>query len=181
MKENTKVIAKNYAKALYDSAQNDDLHEKIISDINTFSDFIQQKDLWHNLSSPILPKSKQKELIKELSHELGFESTTTDFLYVVTDRGRLNILSEIFKAYQKIYLKNKGIVEVEVETAVLLTDTQKETLIKKLKQKWHQEILLHQKLNEQILGGLILHYQSHEIDDSLIGKIKTIEKMMKGL
>lgn len=181
MKENTKDIAKNYAKALYNSAKSNNLHEKIIQDILALSDLIQQKDLWHSLSAPILSKSKQKELIKELSLKLNLESIITDFLYIVTDKGRLNSLEEIFKAYQKIYLKNKGVMEVEVETAVLLTDTQKETLIEKLKQKWHQEILLHQKLNEQILGGLILRYKSYEIDDSLIGKVKTIEKIMKGL
>ncbi len=181
MKENTRDISKNYAKALYQTATNEALRSEIINDIQKLLDFFKQTNLKKDLTNPILGKSNQKELLTILSRELNLSLIFKNFLCVLADNGRLHLLKSICDAYQKIYLKEKDIIEVEVETAISLTDAQVQTLTKGLTKKLKKEIILHQKLNEQILGGLILRYQSFEIDDSIKGKIQAVEKMMKGL
>lgn len=181
MKENARDISNSYAKALYRSATDESWRDQIMNDVHQLSDMLSHTTLFRDLSSPILGKFKQKELLSELSKQLNLSQITTDFLYVVVDKGRLSFLQKILQAYQKIYLEGKNIVEVEVETAVPLTEHQTKALTKGLTEKLKKEIILHQKLNERILGGLILRYQSYEIDDSLNGKVQAIEKIMKGL
>ena len=181
MKENKKDISKNYAKALYDAAVCDALPESVMEDTQKLVDLFSGSSLIKDLKSPLLGTQRQKELLRELSDKLSLSQTTTNFLYVLADNGRLSLLNDILKTYQKIYLKEKNIIEVEVETAVLLDEKQIKTLTKGLNQKLKKEIVLHQKLNEHILGGLILRYLSYEIDDSLLCKIKSVEKIMKGL
>ena len=171
MKENKKDISKNYAKALYDAAVCDTLSDPVMEDTQKLVDLFSNPSLIKDLKSPLLGTQRQKELLRELSDKLSLSQITTNFLYVLADNGRLSFLNDILKAYQKIYLKEKNIIEVEVETAVLLDEKQIKTLTKGLKQKLKKEIVLHQKLNEHILGGLILRYLSYEIDDSLLCKI----------
>ena len=87
-------------------------------------------------------------------------------------------IADVFRGKVLSYL---GGAQILVETAQNLTKEQEERLISGLTAKLKKKIYLTYKLNENLLGGLILHYDSIQIDDSVLNKLKTIENMMKGL
>ena len=89
-------------------------------------------------------------------------------------------LQSVLDVFNNRFLDYQGIVKVVIETVQPLTKAQEQILIKGLEKKLKKEVILDYKLNESLLGGLILHIGSIEIDDSVLNKLKTLENMMKG-
>ena len=90
------------------------------------------------------------------------------------------MFSDIAAEFEHLILTDNKIAQVFIETAQMLSKKQEEKLIKGLRIKLKQDVVLKYKLNENILGGLVLRIDSLQIDDSLAHKIKTFNNIMKG-
>ena len=92
----------------------------------------------------------------------------------------LKYFQDIAKSFDNKYSALSGITDVIVETVQPLSDKQSQKLKDGLEKKLKKEVRLQYRLNENLLGGLILYVGSTQIDDSVSSKVNTIAKMMKG-
>ncbi len=181
MKQSLKTqIAKNYAKALYELA---DTHEKKLSllhDLELLLDFAQKDSQSSVLLNPLLKPKQQDLFIDDIAQILKLNQLSIAFFKMLIQNKRLFLINQIYQHFQSFYLEGQGIIPVEVETVQPLSGTQEKKLKEGLEKKLHKKVILSYKLNKSLLGGLILRYHSFEIDDSLKGKMMTLEKVMKG-
>jgi F-type H+-transporting ATPase subunit delta len=84
----------------------------------------------------------------------------------------LNLLPEIIIQLQKSTDKKAN--QIQVESAVELSQTEKDTILKNLQNKyaWNGDIVF--SINREILGGLKITYGDKTIDLSIIGKLNSI-------
>ena len=61
-----------------------------------------------------------------------------------------------------------------------LTETQDKNLKTNLKNFLKKDVLINYHINPDIMGGLVVSYNSEMIDDSLKGKLNRLETIMKG-
>jgi len=174
-------IAKQYANALYDAALNQNKIKQVCTDVQKLETVLKDETLLKDLNSPLLNQAQKQELIAILSKTLKTNSITTNFLKILADNKHFDVLKTILKSFNDIYLQKNGMLKVLVETAESLSETQEKKLKDGLQKKLKKEIILSYKLNENLLGGLILYYNSVQIDDSIKSKLKTLEQLMKGL
>jgi F-type H+-transporting ATPase subunit delta len=90
-----------------------------------------------------------------------------NFLYVLCDKGRLNLLPSIAGGYQELLDKRLGKVEVDVTVAHRLDDASLETVRQSVGAALKRDVVIHQYVDEKILGGMILRVQDKLIDGSV--------------
>lgn len=175
MKKTSKIkVALIYANAIYESAKD---HNALVSEVKNLIEIISKDNaLVDFLANPIIEFGVKKQALGKM----GFSKTLHNSLEVVVENNRANDLLPILKEVILVYYKNNNIVEVDVSSTYLLKKPQVDKLVKKMEQKTHKNVIINNIVDAQILGGLVIKYNSDMLDASILGKLKSFEKIMKG-
>jgi F-type H+-transporting ATPase subunit delta len=89
------------------------------------------------------------------------------FLHVLAEKGRLGLLIAIAGAYQDLLDKRAGKVEVDATVAFRLDEATFESVRQRIGGALKKDVVLHQYVDEKILGGMVLRVQDKLIDGSV--------------
>lgn len=173
-------IAQTYAKALYEASVVDNTLEKVFNDCLLINDAFSEAKELYILNNPELKQSQKTEIISKIAKSLKVSKTSENFLLTLVENNRFGDISIIFEHFLQLYHKKQGILEVSVQSVLPLNEKQQEKLKSGLEKILKQKIIIKQKINKDILGGLIIEYASNMIDDSIKGKLNRLEQVMKG-
>lgn len=182
MKKDSKTkIASTYALALYEGAEERKVTSKVNEDIEKLLVVVKQdKDFIKYLSNPIWTVDSKKEALKEISKKLSLNSETLNCLNVIVDNNRFGEFAEILQGFKQVYYAQNGFVEVEVQSVKVLSTEQDKKLKINLENILNKKVVVNYEIKPELLGGLIVKYNSMMIDDSIKGKLNRLEIMMKG-
>lgn len=182
MKKNSKnKIYSTYAQSLYQAAVDSKKLDKICEDVELLKGLISDdSQIVSCLNNQIWPVSSKIEAIADISKKLKLNKETVSFLNIIITNRRVSDLAGILDEFGHIYFRKHGIEEVEVVTAKSLSSAQDSKLKNMLEKKLAKKVLIKYTINPDLLGGLIVKYDSLMIDDSLKGKLTRLEIMMKG-
>lgn len=99
---------------------------------------------------------------------------TLHFLLTVIDKRRQAHLASMVGAFEQGYHERMGELVVHVKTSVALQKKQRDTLVKLLKEKFTKEIILDERLDGRLIGGMVLRVGDSRIDGSLRTRLATI-------
>ena len=120
-----------------------------------------------------VPTLELPERISVLQKIIGEEQGITEnFLCLLVEKRRINRISEIRNAFNKLYYEAFKIAEVFVTSAVPLEETQRTALKEKLQQKLKKNILLRESVDKSLMGGMIVQYGDTRMDNSLKGRLQ---------
>jgi ATP synthase F1 delta subunit len=133
--------------------------------IRTFLTFSNTfKNIFNN---PTLPEKEKLEIILMIFP--GTTALTRSFLKILTERSHLYLIPEISDAYNAILLKFNNTTRVRLITPSILEESFGVLLLNTLKKLTKsEEVILQVTYNPQLLGGLILEYNSKSLDASLL-------------
>ena len=178
MKKDSKIkISQTYARALFEAALAANNIERVQKEMVLLKDVEDLK----KIASPFLDGAARGEIIELLKNKADLSDTTAHFLELLAEKKVLAYFADIAEAFEKEVLNHNDVAQILIETVQPLSKNQHEKLVSGLKKKLKKEVHLSYKLNENLLGGLILHYGSLQIDDSVLHKLTAIENTMKGL
>ncbi len=101
-----------------------------------------------------------------------------DFLGVLNQKKRIAILDEIAGAFDALLDEQAGKVEVDVTVAQTLDDAQLEDVRQRVSRALNKDAIVHQYVDESIIGGLILRVQDQLIDGSVRHQLQSIKERM---
>lgn len=160
-----------YAEALFLLAQEEHQEQKIYEEINQFTDLIlQYPELITLLDVPTLELPERISVLQKIIGEE--QGITENFLCLLVEKRRINRISEIRNAFNKLYYEAFKIAEVFVTSAVPLEETQRTALKEKLQQKLKKNILLRESVDKSLMGGMIVQYGDTRMDNSLKGRLQ---------
>ncbi len=173
-------IAQNYAQALFEAAQEDNLTEQVFTECALICETFAKAPELEYLQNPSLKFGQKHELITQVARKLRLSKTLENFLVLTAKQNRLNALCEIICQFNRIYFAQKNILEIAVESAQPLTSAQQKKLTQGFENHFNQKTAVNYIINPDILGGLAVSFGSVRIDDTLTGKLKRLEQVMKG-
>ena len=94
-----------------------------------------------------------------------------NFFKIVANHGKLFLLERIYKEFKKSLDEKEGITEVTVTTTLPLEKKFEENIIKNLSSKLNKKIRLNKKLDQSLIGGIIIKIDSIMIDNSIKTKL----------
>lgn len=170
--------AKKYSNAIITTALEANNAEKIYEDLVLVSETIYSNNELHLfLHNPIVTYNDKKDTITKLfsSH---VDKITLDFILLLLEKNRLNILKEVINQYIRSLNQHKNIITPVVISAVELNDDQKTKIINKLQTKLSKQIVPEYEVSEDIIGGLIIELDDKTIDCSLKAKFENMKKQL---
>ncbi|MGB0719518.1 MAG: F0F1 ATP synthase subunit delta [Bdellovibrionales bacterium] len=177
--QRSSVVAGRYVRALIDLGEGAKAIPAIEADFADLRAMVEgAEDLQALIRSPLIGKDQQLAVVDALAKKAKFHDLTTNFLKVLVQNRRLNILPGALNAFEGEIAKRRGAVRVVVETAQDLTVKQIKALGDALKSEIGSDVQIHAQTDPDILGGMIVTIGSHMIDDSVRRKLERLRAAM---
>ena len=173
----TEKVAVPYARALFDFSVEKNIMHQITADFQNLDIFFNESsELTEYLNNPVVSqKAKREVLAKLLKSQINTE--TFKFLMVLVDRDRINLLNAVINNYLELVYQTASIKMVEVSTAFAFTNSQKDTLIQKLKELTNaREIRLVTTVDPTLIGGFLIKTESKVIDFTVKNQLQQLAK-----
>ena len=168
------VIAKRYAKSIFNLAQEQGKLETTYEEVNILVEVFKNDQVACDfLTNPVLSFSKKKEVFDKIL-KATLKTFTMSILYFIIKQKRASLLMQILEEYNLLYRKEKKIMYVDLITAKKANDELKNIIVKRLGQQ--QKILLNEKVDNSVLGGVLIKVNDRQFDStvkSYINKIKS--------
>lgn len=175
------ILAIRYANALIECAVETKALDKIEADVKDLSASLAgSQELQAMIRHPLLSRKNQESAMAAIATKGKFHKLTKQFLAVLSQNRRLAALPEILDALQVQMSERKGEMTAHVTTATVLTDKQSKALVTTLKKQLGNDVTLDVKVDEDILGGMIVRVGSTMVDDSVKTKLERMTRFMKG-
>ena len=166
-----------YAKSLIDLSTEQNALEEVKNDMVLFEQIVDDNsELEAILKNPIVPLDKKLGILKDVFGS-KVHQITNSFLQLVVNKGRSAILFDTAKQFVAQYNANKGIVTAEVTSAIELTDASKAEVISLVKKEMGaKEVIVKEKVNENLIGGFILKVGDKQFDASIASGLNKLKK-----
>jgi len=173
---NVATIARPYAQAVFAIGEDKNTWQGFL---DAFSDMIENTHFLKWASHPKTPPSSVIDVLDEVVDQFfAASSSMRGFTRAILDKKRLVAVPEICRQFKALCLKQLKKIDVSVETPFLLDDQQIQTLEKQLAHSFGQGVVLHQTINQALIGGVKLKFGDTVLDFSVQN---TLEKMKQDL
>ena len=156
--------AKRFARAVFEIAQERNEFEKWQSDLQKIALLADAGELAAVMENPKFSFAEKTRLLVTQLKDVNPKAL--NLLYVLINRGKFSLISDIDAEYQKLWDENRGIEKAEVTTAVPLEDEERKKLVSHLERITGKQIALTLKVDPDILGGVIARVGGKLIDGS---------------
>ena len=165
-----------YGQSLYDLAVEENLTDDILGEMECVKGiFGENPDYVTLLSEPSVPKNERLQMVDESLGE-SLKPYHLNFIKILIEKGLLREYSACYKRFRKSYNEDHGIADALVTTAVPLSDQQLKHLKEKLEKISGKKILLEQKTDPDILGGVRVDLEGQLFDGSVKGRLSELRK-----
>ncbi|MEJ5963744.1 ATP synthase F1 subunit delta [Pedobacter immunditicola] len=169
--------ASRYAKSIIDLSIETKSLEEVKSDMALVSKVIgENSQLEAILNNPIVPIDKKAGILADLF--LGkVHPISSSFMKLMVNKGRSAIVYSAAKQVVTQYNDLKGIVTADVTSATALTAESRAEIIAIVKKEiGANEVILKEKVDDDLIGGFILKVEDKQFDASIAGGLNKLKK-----
>jgi F-type H+-transporting ATPase subunit delta len=170
----------SYATSLLELAEEQNQTGPISEELGQIEEIIQNNPNFGLYLAD--PSISHEERSKVLTSIFGGKVSPLlwNFLGVLNLKGRLALLPQIMAAFEDLMDDKHSKIEVDITVAHKLSPEDLEDVRKRISIALKKDAVVHQYVDESILGGIILRVQDQLIDGSVKQQLKSInESIMK--
>ena len=171
-------VGLQYATALFDLAEENKSVNDYYQALCIINEVILEEEIKKTFEHPSISLEDKKMILKE-SLENSIDELLLNFLYVLIDNNRLNDLGLIVEAYKELLNEYENNIEVNVYSKYSLTEEQRVDITKKLSFHYQKNIILHEYLDESLLGGIKITCDGKIIDTSALHSLDSLKNSLK--
>lgn len=175
-------LARRYARALLDIGQEEKQLRRVLGEAEGFSAMLSgTPELHEMLFAAEVNRRDKGEWLGAAVTKLGFLPTTRNFLLLLVEKKRLEVLPQIIVELRRMVEELEGVERVEVTSSAALSPAQRDQLSAAVAAKTGKKIELEEKVDPAVLGGMIVKVGSTVYDGSVRTQILQIrENLQKG-
>jgi F-type H+-transporting ATPase subunit delta len=169
------VVARTYARALFEAAKDKGRIEPVRDELATFVEAVEEvPELRSMIRNPELdPRTKAAALDAVLE---GADELIRNFVRVVTEKGRAAQLDEIAREYEALVAAEEQILSVELTTAYELSNDEAAAIVQQIEEASGQRVEAARTVDPDLIGGLVLKAGSLEVDSSVRGRLDRLRR-----
>ena len=167
-----------YAEALFEAAHERKELEEVVSDLQDFVEAAREnEELRLFFYGGQIAEREKRRAIDALTDDMAL--STRNFLKVLSDNGREEILEEVLARYEELVKEHLGRAEVEVTTAVELSEEELDRIRERLGRILEgREVILQPRVNPALLGGVVFRFGGRMVDGSVRGQLASLREEM---
>ncbi len=167
-----KSASLQYANALADIALEQGASEPAAKQLESFAAAYEESaELRTFLASPAVSMEAKHEVLEKIAKRLGASKIIRNFLFVIADHRRTQLIPEIVATFQQVLRQRQGVAEAEISSAVELTSAQKKELAATLARVTGKKIEPKYSLDPALLGGAVVRIGDTIYDGSLRSRL----------
>jgi F-type H+-transporting ATPase subunit delta len=173
------VAERTYANALFEAAQEKGRLETVREELQAFAEAVEQVPQLRELL--VNPQLDSRAKVDALGAVLAdADELVRNFLLLVAEKGRANQLTEIVREFEALVAAEEGILDVELTTAVELSDDEATRLLGQIEQVSGRRLRARREVDPKLIGGFVLRAGSHRADASIRGRLERLRRELKG-
>lgn len=170
---NTTTIARPYAKAVFELAQESKTLAQWSEQLNLLAAVAQDGAMKAVIKSPKMSQAQTLELLNSVC-DSKLSKEATNLLKLMIQNGRLMVLPDVAEIFDELKADAEKTVHAEVVSTVNMDDEQKQRITSALKKRLGREIELTCTVDESLLGGAIIRAGDLVIDGSVAGQLERL-------
>ncbi len=172
-------VARRYASALFQVALKSDSLDAVADDLENLRRLMEQSNEFRAfLYSPLVARDRKKSQLRQLlSTEL--QVSTLRLLDLLIDKRREKLFLAICEEFQRLQEAHQGVVRALIVSAVELTETEQQALVRKLETGLGKRLIPTYDVRPEILGGVIVQMGDYQIDGSLQGALNRLHEHVR--
>jgi F-type H+-transporting ATPase subunit delta len=172
--------AGRYANALFELALQEQALEQVEAELNRFGEALDAfEDLMRLVKSPAFSAEEQGRALAAILEKLEIEGLTKNFLLLAARNRRLFAILDMIRAFRTMLARHRGEASASVTAAAKLTDSQVTALKQALKAALGKDVMLQERVDVGLIGGLVVKVGSRMVDTSLRTKLLGLKHAMK--
>jgi len=167
------TIARPYARAAFEYASAHNAFGRWSELLATASAVVADERVERLLTNPRVTAEQLVGLIADIAGT-GVDEHGRNFLGVLAQNRRLGVLPEIAASYEVLRAEVENVADVQITSAVALTEAQRERLAAALKKRLQREVRLHCEVDATLIGGAVVRSGDLVIDGSLKARLERL-------
>ncbi|MDE7363199.1 MAG: ATP synthase F1 subunit delta [Oscillospiraceae bacterium] len=127
------------------------------------------------MGTPTISADEKLSLVKDIIKEGKVSELVGNLLCVLAEKSRINCFAGIVKVYKELYNEKFKLAEITVTTSAPLSDNIKEQISQKMSQIIGKTVTINEKIDEGIIGGIIVDYGSRRYDGSVKARLAALK------
>ena len=174
------VVQKTYATALFEAAKEKGRLDQVRDELRSFLESVEEiPELRELLVSPQVDPAQKVDALAAILADA--DELVRNFLLLVTEKGRAPELGEIAREFDALVSAEEGILDVELTTAVELSDGDAKNLLGQIEQVSGRRLRASRSVDPDLIGGFVLQAGSHRADASVRGRLEGLRRELKGV
>lgn len=172
-------IGSVYGGALYSLCREENLSDRVLQELETLrTSFAQAPDFLRLLSAPNVAVQERCQILDECFRD-QVHLYVLNFLKILTEKGIARHFDACADAFLEFYNQDHNILPVTAVTAVALTQEQSARLTEKLSAITGKNAQIHNRVDPQCLGGVLLDYDGKRVDGSVPSRLASVRDLLK--
>lgn len=172
-------IAGRYAQALFDLAKADGGIDALASQVDAVSAVLADADIRTLITSPLISREDRERAIAAIAAKMELSPLLSNTLRLMAQNRRLFALPQLVNALKARIADERGEMTAQVVSAAPLSAEQERRLSDTLSQKSGKTVRLDARVDEALIGGMIVKLGSQMIDSSISSKLASLKNVMK--
>jgi F-type H+-transporting ATPase subunit delta len=174
---NESQISVRYAKALFQSASEQQILDEIYKDMEVLSSTCQLEDFQYMLVVPTLQPSQKIKLMGQI-FENHFSKISISMINLVIKNKRETYLPGIARYFRDLYRKEKGVRTATLLTAQAVDEVTMNGIRKLIKKAYDAEVELTASVDGELIGGFMLTIEDKRYDASVASNLRKLKKQL---
>lgn len=173
-------LTREYGEGLYALCAEENLTERVMEELEALTEqFREQPDFLRLLANRSLRREERLTILDETLRG-RVHPYVLNYLKLLLEKGLLPDFCESVKVYRAAYYRENGFAEAVATVAAPLGDEQRRRLTQKLCEMSGKKILLKEKLDPSLLGGVTVELDGRRYDNTLRRRLSDLHDAMLG-
>ena len=171
------TLARPYANAIFDLASERDALERWSRMLSLAAAAVAEPTVQALIEAPaVTDAQKAHALIDVVRDEI--DDAGRRFLHTLAENKRLPLLPEIGGQFETLKADAERVLDVEIASAVPLTDAELNGFTDALKRRYERDIQVSTVVDEDLIGGAVVRAGDTVVDGSVRGKLDKLAESL---
>ena len=171
------AIGRRYAGAMFDIALKQNTVERTLDDVQEIAKLYSKRTLAYLLKEPKVPAQRKESAIRQALASRVLP-TSLNLALLVVQRDLVEAMPNIARELAQLVLDYKNQAVAEVTTAAPMDEQQLNGVKQALERNTGKSILMHTKVQPEILGGVIARVGDKVIDGSIRHRLAVLKQQL---
>jgi len=175
------ILAKRYAKALFAVGQEEGKSETYREALNILGDFLEKyPEAMDALTNLLYPMELKEKVMAQLISELQADKYMANFLNLVVQKKRADILPEIAAEFQGLVDADQNVSRGTVIAASEISGELQAKVQTTLENITGKKVILTSEIDPSIIGGIVAKVGDLVMDGSIKTQLAGLNESIKG-